>query len=166
MAFNDFLLPEFDHEMGTTRRLLERVPPSALAWKPHDKSMSMGQLSGHLSKLASWANIILTSNSFDLATRDPNTRLLVPESAAAIIETFDSTVKAARAEIAAKTDAEYLVPWTLKQGSHEMFTLPRFSAIRTFVLNHTIHHRGQLSVYLRLNDVALPSIYGPTADEA
>ena len=158
MAFNDFLLPEFDHEMGTTRRLLERVPPSALGWKPHDKSMSLGQLSGHLSKLASWANIILTSSGFDLATRDMDARLLPPESVAAVLDTFDSTVKAARAEIAAKTDAEYLVPWTLKHGSHQVFTMPRFSALRSFVLNHTIHHRGQLSVYLRLNDVALPSM--------
>jgi len=166
MPFNDFLLPEFDHEMGTTRRLLERVPPSALAWKPHGKSMSMGQISDHLSKLTSWANVILATTSYDLAVMDPKFRLTDPVSTEAVVETFDRSVKAARAEMAAKTDAEYLVPWTLKHGSHEVFTLPRFSALRSFVLNHTIHHRGQLSVYLRLNDVALPSIYGPTADEA
>ena len=166
MAFNDFLLPEFDHEMGTTRRLLERVPESALAWQPHGKSMSLGQISDHLSKLAEWANIIMSTTGFDLAALDPKFRATNPESAAAVLRTFDTTVKAARAELAAKIDAEYLVAWTLKSGSHEIFTLPRFSALRSFVLNHTIHHRGQLSVYLRLNDVPVPSIYGPTADEA
>ncbi len=166
MAFNDFLLPEFDHEMGTTRRLLERVPDAALGWKPHAKSMSMGEISDHLSKLAGWATVILTSTGYDMAAIDPKFKLTTPESAAAVLATFDSTVAAARAELASKTDPEYLVPWTLKSGSHQIFTLPRFSAMRSFVLNHTIHHRGQLSVYLRLNDVAVPSIYGPTADEA
>ena len=155
MPFNDFLLPEFDHEMGTTRRLLERVPTSALGWKPHAKSMSLGQLSDHLSKLTSWVNLILATTRYDLATIDPTFRLTDPLSTEAVVQAFDTSVKAARADMTARTDAEYLV-----------FTMPRFSALRSFVLNHTIHHRGQLSVYLRLNDVALPSIYGPTADEA
>jgi uncharacterized damage-inducible protein DinB len=166
MAFNDFLLPEFDHEMGTTRRLLERVPDAKLTWKPHEKSMTLGQITDHLSKLAEWGGAIFASTSYDLAAMDPKFKLASASSAAEALAAFDASVKSARAVMATKTDAEYLVPWTLKQGSQEIFTLPRFSALRSFVLNHTIHHRGQLSVYLRLNDVPVPSIYGPTADEA
>ena len=159
------LLPEFDHEMGTTRRLLVRVPEAELTWKPHDKSMSMGQLAGHLANLASWGTIILTSTAFDLATMPRDRTPELPASVAALLATFDGKVAAARAELAPKTDAELMAMWTLKQDGEQVFTMPRISAFRSFVLNHTIHHRGQLSVYLRLKDVPLPSIYGPTADE-
>jgi uncharacterized damage-inducible protein DinB len=161
----DSLLPEFDHEMGTTRRLLDRVPEAEFAWKPHDKSMSLGELSAHLSNLCEWANIILSATSFDMASASTDRRSRMPTSRAALLATFDNKVAVARASLASKTDAELTVPWTLKSGTQEIFTLPRISAIRSFVMNHTIHHRGQLSVYLRLKDVPLPSIYGPTADE-
>ena len=106
MPFNDFLLPEFDHEMGTTRRLLERVPTSALGWKPHAKSMSLGQLSDHLSKLTSWVNLILATTRYDLATIDPTFRLTDPVSTEAVVQAFDTSVKAARADMTARTDAE------------------------------------------------------------
>ena len=130
MAFNDFLLPEFDHEMGTTRRLLERVPDAAARLE----AARQVDVDGPDQRITcrSWprgATVILTSTSFDLATMDPKFKLTCPPSQPRrSLDTFDSTVKAARAELAAKTDAEYLVPWTLKHGSHEMFTLPRFSA--------------------------------------
>jgi uncharacterized damage-inducible protein DinB len=165
MTISSSLMPEFDHEMGTTRRLLERLPEAEFEWRPHDKSMSLGQLADHLSNLTGWANIIATSTSFDVASVSQDRKPKNPASRAAVLARFDEKVAAARGELVSKTDAELLAPWTLKSGTHEVFTMPRISAIRSFVLNHTIHHRGQLSVYLRLKNVPLPSMYGPTADE-
>ena len=164
MALKDALLPEYDHEMATTRRLLDRVPEAEFSWKPHEKSMSLGQLSGHLANIPMWCSAVLDAPQFDLATA-ADQRPKAPASREALLREFDAKVAAARASLAARTEAELLTPWTLRQGSHEIFTLPRISAIRSFVMNHSIHHRGQLSVYLRLRNVPLPSMYGPTADE-
>ena len=164
MAIKDALLPEFDHEMATTRRLLERLPEAELAWKPHVKSMALGQLAGHIANLPQWCTATLASTVFDLDSL-PVPRAEPPSSRAAVIEEFDGKVAAARSQLMLTSDAEFMTPWTLKKGGQEVFTLPRISAIRSFVMNHLIHHRGQLSVYLRLKDVPLPSIYGPTADE-
>jgi uncharacterized damage-inducible protein DinB len=165
MALKDALLPEFDHEMATTRRLLERLPEAEFAWKPHDKSMALGQLAGHIANLPSWCTATLSTTVFDLDTLPVEFRSKPPQSRAALLDEFDAKVATARNQLTSTTDGEFLSPWTLKKGGQEMFTLPRLSAIRSFVLNHLIHHRGQLSVYLRLKDVPLPSIYGPTADE-
>lgn len=161
MAIKDALLTEFDHEMGTTRRLLERLPDDKLAWKPHEKSMSFGGLGTHLSSLPLWAGTILNEASFDLIneTRSPE-----KTSRAEILAAFDDHVRRARASLD-KTDAEYAGRWSLLRGGQEVFSLPRVAAFRSFVLSHIIHHRGQLSVYLRLNDIPVPAIYGPTADE-
>lgn len=158
----DGLLAEYDHEMGTTRRLLERVPDARLAWKPHDRSMAFGELATHLANLSTWGSWILQGPSFDLAEAPPH--LTARTSGADILSFFDGNRSATRA-LMDQGDAEYMAPWSLKRGGQEMFTLPRISAFRSFVINHTIHHRGQLSVYLRLNDIAVPPIYGPTADE-
>jgi uncharacterized damage-inducible protein DinB len=162
MAIKDGLLAEFDHEMGTTRRLLERVPDEKLSWKPHDKSMSLGALATHLSNLPRWGGTILNDAFYDLASGLPS----APEKAsrAEILAAFDQQTKQTRA-LLDKTDAELMAPWSLKRGGHEMFTMPRAAAFRTFVLYHSVHHRGQLSVYLRLNNVPVPAIYGPSADE-
>ena len=165
MAIKDSLLPEYDHEMATTRRLLDRVPEADFLWRPHDKSMTLGQLSGHLANIPFWCSATLQATSLDLAALGNDARPKSPISRAALLEEFDEKVSAARALLANTTDPEMLTPWTLKQGSHEIFTLPRISAIRSFVMNHIIHHRGQLSVYLRLRNVPVPPIYGPTADE-
>jgi uncharacterized damage-inducible protein DinB len=165
LSLLDSLLPEFDHEMGTTRRLLDRVPEGEFRWKPHEKSMSLGELSDHLSMLTRWTNLIATSTKFDIASLGTSRTPTVPASRDEMLATFDKAVAAARAELASKTDAELSAPWTLKSGTQEVFTIPRISAIRSFVINHVIHHRGQLSVYLRMKDVPLPAIYGPTADE-
>jgi uncharacterized damage-inducible protein DinB len=162
MALKDALLSEFDHEMGTTRRLLERLPDAQLGWKPHDKSMTLGGLATHLSNLPNWGTTILNDPSYDLAAGPPN--LTAADSRAEILQSFDTAVAKTRSSLD-KTDAELVAQWKLKRGDQEMFSIPRTAAFRSFVLYHTVHHRGQLSVYLRLNNVPVPAIYGPTADE-
>jgi uncharacterized damage-inducible protein DinB len=162
MPLRDTLLTEFDHEAATTRKMLERLPDDKLAWKPHAKSMSLGGLGTHLANIPLWGDTILNERFYDLAGAPPN--LAEKTSRLDILSSFDDSVKRARGWLD-KTDAELMAPWMLKRGGHEMFTLPRAAAFRSFVLSHLIHHRGQLSVYLRLNDVPVPPIYGPSADE-
>ena len=162
MALKDGLLMEFDHEMATTRKLLDRIPDDKLTWKPHEKSMTLGGLGTHLGNIPNWAGTILNEASFDLAGSPPNLQALA--SRAAIVDAFDQAAGKTRAAMD-KTDGEYLSPWALKRGGQEMFSMPRVAAFRTFVLYHIVHHRGQLSVYLRLNNIPVPPIYGPTADE-
>lgn len=156
------LLPEFDHEMQTTRRTLERVPEDKLAWKPHEKSMSMGQLATHLATINHWAESIMATESFDTSTAPPSPQL---KSRSEILSAFDANVASARKAIAAATDGELLKPWSLISAGKTIFSLPRIATLRSFIFSHVIHHRGQLSVYLRLNNVPVPSIYGPSADE-
>jgi uncharacterized damage-inducible protein DinB len=165
MALRDALLPEFDHEMGTTRRVLERVPDADLTWKPHDKSYSMGQLAMHLANLPNWVAITLDNALFDLVTVGDEARPREPRVTADVLNHFDHASRNARARLNEATDAMLVGPFTLKQGGHEIFTMPKIGVLRGFVMNHSIHHRGQLSVYLRLRNVPLPSMYGPTADE-
>lgn len=162
MAIKDGILAEFDHEMATTRKLLERLPDDKLAWRPHAKSMSLGGLATHLSNVPNWGGMILSELGFDLADAPPP--IEEKTSRAAVLEAFDASTRKTRAALD-KTDAELLAPWSLRRAGQEVFTLPRVAAFRTFVLYHVVHHRGQLSVYLRLNDVAVPAIYGPSADE-
>jgi uncharacterized damage-inducible protein DinB len=165
MALKDALLPEFDHEMGTTRRVLERVPEADLAWKPHEKSFSMGQLASHIANVPHWVEITIDRSAFDIAAPGEDARPKQPESVAAILKAFDANVKTARAKIDAQPDPALFVQWTLKHGDQEVFTLPKIAVLRSFIMNHMIHHRGQLSVYLRLRNVSVPAIYGPSADE-
>jgi uncharacterized damage-inducible protein DinB len=162
MTIKDALLAEYDHETGTTRKLLERVPDEKLTWKPHDKSMSLGDLATHLTNIPNWAGSILNDATFDLAAAPPNAE--AKTSRAAILDAFDAATKQTRAWMD-KSDAEYLALWTLKRDGQVMFSTPRIAAFRSWILSHLIHHRGQLSVYLRLNDIPVPSIYGPSADE-
>jgi uncharacterized damage-inducible protein DinB len=162
MAIKDALLAEFDHEMGITRKLLDRIPDDKLTWKPHEKSMALGELARHLGNLANWGGTILNDASYDLAAGPPNPA--AGGSRAEILDLFDQATKRTRG-LMDKSDPEYMAPWTLKRGGQLMFSMPRIAAFRSFVLSHTIHHRGQLSVYLRLNDIPVPPIYGPSADE-
>jgi uncharacterized damage-inducible protein DinB len=162
MTLAESLLPEFDREMSTTRRLLERVPDDKLAWKPHAKSMSLGELATHVASLPSWGAMTLTQSEFDLAGshHTPTT------SRAETLERFDRHVAETRAALIGKLDPELMKPWTLRHGEQKLFTMPKVAVWRTFMLNHLIHHRGQLSVYLRLNELPVPAMYGPSADEA
>jgi uncharacterized damage-inducible protein DinB len=164
MGMIDGYLPEFDREMGTTRRLLERVPFDDPEWQPHPKSMSLLKLSTHIANIPTFAVRAMTGTEFDAtAPRAPEPPVT---SAAELVARFDANVAAAREVLVGKTDPELMVPWKLLANGREIFTLPRIGVLRTLFMNHIIHHRGQLTVYLRLRDVPLPSIYGPSADEA
>jgi uncharacterized damage-inducible protein DinB len=165
MALKDALLPEYDHEMGTTRRLLERVPDADLAWKAHERSFSLGQLAGHIANVPHWLDAICDATVFDVASLGEDARPKQPTSIADVLTAFDGNVKRGRQKIDALTDAAMFAQWTMKQGDHEILTMPRTAVLRSFIMNHLIHHRGQLSVYLRLRNVPVPAIYGPSADE-
>ena len=162
MAIADALLPEFDHEVATTRRLLERVPDGKFDWKPHQKSMSLGQLASHVATIANWGSTTLNASEFDM--RGDFTAPYF-DTRAGVLAAFDKEAAAMRAALAGKNDAELMTPWSLKRDGKAIFTMPKAAVLRSFVMNHLVHHRGQLSVYLRLNDVAVPSMYGPSADE-
>jgi uncharacterized damage-inducible protein DinB len=165
MAIKDALLPEFDHEMASTRTLLERVPDGRGGWKPHTKSMSVGELAMHVAEMSAWPAMTLEQDELDF-NPPGGTPYRTPgfETAAGLIAIFDANVKASRAALARATDEQFMQKWALKNGGVVLMSMPRAAVMRSFVLNHIIHHRGQLTVYLRLLDVPLPSIYGPTAD--
>lgn len=167
MALSDALLPEFDNEMANTRKTLERVPHEKFDWKPHEKSMAMGGLATHLSNIPTWVIYTIDQDSLDLA---PEGKPLPPaelaQSTEDLLTSFDVNVAKARAAIAGASDADLFKPWTLMTNGNALLTLPKIAVLRSFVMNHLIHHRAQLGVYLRLNDIPVPSIYGPSADES
>jgi uncharacterized damage-inducible protein DinB len=167
MSLAQTLLPEFDNEMKTTRRVLERVPEDKMGWKPHEKSMTLGRLASHLAELTSFGERVLSSEFLDFAptTGAPPVQRLDSRSRQEVLDVFDANVAKSRAALAQAQDAAFGQMWTLKSGDHVIFSMPRGAAIRTMLMSHIIHHRGQLSVYLRLTDTPVPSIYGPTADE-
>jgi len=156
------LLPEFDNEMATTRRTLERVPEDKFGWAPHQKSMTLGQLASHIAHTPGWATVAITRDSFDIATEY---QPFAAGSRAELLAEFDRNAASARAAIAGASDEALMQPWSLTNTGNIVMTMPKIAVVRTFMMNHGIHHRGQLSVYLRLNDVPVPSIYGPSADE-
>ncbi len=160
MSFAETFLPEFDQEMATTRRLLERVPGEKGTWKPHPKSFPLGHLAQLVSWMPGWIANTVKETALDLAGA-PGYSF---EATATLLKEFDRNVAAARAAVAASKDADYAVKWSLKHGERVLFAAPRGVVVRNH-LDHLIHHRGQLTVYLRLLDVPIPPIYGPTADE-
>jgi uncharacterized damage-inducible protein DinB len=166
MSISQSLLPEFDQEMVNTRKTLERVPDDKLTWKPHEKSMALGRLAGHLAELSGWSVEIINKDVLDFAPPGaPPAQPMIATSRQQILDAFDKGVPAARAAIAGASDEHLMKSWTLAMGGKPLFTMPRVVVLRSFVMNHVIHHRAQLGVYLRLNDVPVPSIYGPSADE-
>jgi len=166
MPITKFLLPEFDHEMANTRKTLERVPDNKFSWKPHDKSMSLGGLSTHLANIPSWTAQTFDRDELDIAPAGGEPyRLEEAKSTAELLAAFDKNVASARAALEAASDENWGGKWSLLMGGKTIFTLPRTAVMRGFVMNHLIHHRAQLGVYLRLLDVPVPSIYGPSADE-
>jgi uncharacterized damage-inducible protein DinB len=160
MSISETLLPEFDQEMATTRRLLERVPTDKGSWKPHPKSFSLGHLAQLVSWMPGWITRTVRETEINLAGGTGYSL----EKTDTLLAGFDKNVREAREAIAKSKDADYAVNWSLKMGEQVLMTMPRATAVRQHI-NHLVHHRGQLSVYLRLVDVPLPSIYGPTADE-
>lgn len=164
MPLIDALLPEFDREMGLTRRALERVPDGQFAWRPHPTSVTLGRLSEHLAEMPMWATMTMTRGELDVAAGRP-ADYQSPDTRAAVLAMFDANLKAGRANLTGKTDPEFFAPWTLKAAGKEVFTMPKIAVMRNFVLNHMIHHRGQFTVYLRMLGVPVPSIYGPSGDE-
>lgn len=162
MRLIDSLIMEFDREASTTRKLLARCPDAELGWQPHPKSMTLGKLANHLVSIPRLVSSSLLEDGFDIASA---ARPPAAGSAAAIVASFDEACAAAKAAMAGVDDAKAMGIFSLSQGGKTLTAVPRIAFLRSILLNHSVHHRGQLSVYLRLLDVPVPSIYGPSADE-
>jgi uncharacterized damage-inducible protein DinB len=166
MMIRDGLLPEFDMEMAKTRTTIERVPEDRYGFKPHEKSWTAAQLLTHLATMIGWGTTTLQSESFDVSPDGkPYTPPPVVTSRAETLATFDKNVAAFREALAAADNEALMKPWSLLNNGRSMFTMPRTAVLRGMIFNHIIHHRGQLTVYLRLTGAPVPALYGPSADE-
>lgn len=166
MSLSQSLLPEFDQEMAGTRRTLERVPEAKFGWKPHEKSGTMLWLAAHLASIPEWAAMTVQRDSIDLAPGGkPVQPPPAPKSTQELLAMFDKNLAAGRAALAGAADEEFSKPWSLLNNGQTLFTMPKIACLRTWVLNHNVHHRAQLGVYLRLNNIPVPALYGPSADE-
>ena len=160
------VLGDLDHEMATTRRVLERVPLDRADWKPHPKSMSVGQLATHLASIPGWGVYTMTTTEMDFAAPlPPEATPPPPTTTEALLAIFDGGVRQLGAALAEATAEELATTWTGRNGDRTVMAMPRAAVLRGFIVSHLIHHRAQLGVYLRLLDVPVPSMYGPTADE-
>ena len=167
MSLSDALLPEFDQEMANTRKVLERIPDDKLAWKVGEQFNTIGWVGMHLAEIPGWVALTMNQESFDIAPPGGEPyRTPAATSSQKILDVFDKNVAQARAAIAQASDDQFAQPWSLLNGGEAMFTFPRGAVLRTFIMNHMIHHRGHLCVYLRLNDVSVPGLYGPSADDS
>jgi uncharacterized damage-inducible protein DinB len=167
MSLSTSLLAEFDQEMRSTRRVLERLPEDKMDWRPHPKSRPLGPLASHVADIPRRGVDVVEKETLEV--RPPAGGQPPPQPPAAsreqILERFDANVAATRAAIAGAADDHLMKPWSFVFAGRPVFTMPRVGALRAMVLNHIIHHRAQLGVYLRMNDVPVPAIYGPSADE-
>jgi uncharacterized damage-inducible protein DinB len=162
MTLSEMLLPELDQEMANTRKIVDCVPEDKFAWKPHEKSMALGRLASHLAEMPQWASSIVNQDKLEMT---PGQKPFIAATKAELMGALDKNVADARAAIAGASDEHLGKIWTFIYAGHTIFALPRTAALRSMVMSHLIHHRGQLSVYLRLNDVAIPGMYGPSADD-
>jgi uncharacterized damage-inducible protein DinB len=163
MAIAQALLQEFDREMATTRKMLERFPEDKVEWRPHETCMTLGRLAGHVAELAGWTSVTMNQDKLEM---DPdNYQPNIVKSRAEALRQFDETVKAGREALARANDETYMKPWTFVAGGQTVFTMPKIAVLRSFVMNHMIHHRGQLAAFYRIAGVPVPSIYGPSKDE-
>ena len=166
MGIAQSFLPEFDQEMANTRKTLERVSDEKWEYKPHPKSGTMGWYAGHLSNLPLWAVVTLKQDVLDMApVSGQPLQLPSPKNKKEVLENFDKNVADARKGIEAASDEELRKIWSLERGGQKLMSMPKAVVLRSFVMNHIIHHRGQLTVYLRLNDIPVPALYGPSGDE-
>jgi uncharacterized damage-inducible protein DinB len=162
MTISQMLLPEFDQEMANTRKLLANLPEDKLDYQPHAKSVKLGRLAGHVAEMPGWIATTATSDKLEIP---PDWKPTVATSKAQLLSMFDNNVAKGREGLVSMSDAEFGKNWSLIFGGHVAFTMPKFNVVRNVVLNHIIHHRAQLGVYYRLNDVPVPGMYGPSADD-
>ena len=166
MRISEAMLPEVEHEMAQTRKALARVPDDKFKFKPHEKSMEMGALALHIAMMADWGADTLSNDSFDVAPVGGSAyQMPVANNTAEVLALYDKAVVRLKQALAATENEAMMQPWSLLQGGKPLFTMPRAAVIRGMILNHMVHHRGQLTVYLRMNGVPVPALYGPSADE-
>lgn len=157
------LIAEMEHEAATTRACLERIPAEKFSWKPHEKSMEFAKLASHIAEMFGWTPPTILNTELDFAKMDY--KPFEPQTTGELVAFLDKSVSEAIDVLRNTPDQVFFENWTLRNGETTYFTMPKVAVMRSFVMNHIVHHRGQLSVYLRLNDIAVPSIYGPSADE-
>ncbi|MBI1355607.1 MAG: damage-inducible protein DinB [Acidobacteria bacterium] len=162
MSLAQSLLPELEQELANTRKTLERVPTDQLGWKPHEKSGTFAWMAGHLANLPMWGAMTLTTDELDLSDTPAAPQA---ESTAWALETFDKNAETFKQALLEAGDDKMLANWKLIYKGQELFNMPRIAVLRSMVINHLIHHRGQLTMYLRLRDIPVPALYGPSADE-
>jgi uncharacterized damage-inducible protein DinB len=163
MPYNSVLIAELQMEAASTRKMLERVPIDKNDWKPHPKSMKLGRLASHVAELPGWITMTMTTDELDFSKFDYTP--VMPATNEELLATLDGNVNKALAILDDSSDADFDKMWTMKNGDNVYFTLPKKVVLRTWAYNHLYHHRGQLSVYLRLLNIPVPGMYGPSADE-